>query len=98
MILGVLVTPFFYFVYRLSVFVSVFSLIPEKHQKKMLDSFRKLSARVYLHFFYEFQKRGFWVKAKNKAILTTVAIALVVSTAVVWASNNVDAIEDKIGD
>lgn len=33
----------------------------------------------------------------SKAQMTTAGIALVVAMAVVWASNNVDAIEDIIG-
>lgn len=37
------------------------------------------------------------MKPKTKALLVTAGIALLVSVAVTWASNNVDAVEDKIG-
>lgn len=37
------------------------------------------------------------MKPKTKAMLVTAGIALVVSAVVVWASNNVDAVEDAIG-
>lgn len=37
------------------------------------------------------------MKPKTKAMLVTGGIALVVAVAVVWASNNVDAVENVIG-
>jgi hypothetical protein len=37
------------------------------------------------------------MSSKNKQLLTTFGIVLAVSAAVVWASNNIDAIEDIIG-
>ncbi|GMM85148.1 hypothetical protein MTsN2n4_23750 [Pseudoalteromonas sp. MTN2-4] len=35
--------------------------------------------------------------AKNKTYLITAGIATVIAAVVVWASNNVDAVEDVIG-
>ncbi|ALO41782.1 hypothetical protein PP2015_1268 [Pseudoalteromonas phenolica] len=35
--------------------------------------------------------------AKNKTYLITAGIATFVAAVVVWASNNVDAVEDEIG-
>ena len=37
------------------------------------------------------------MSAKNKNYLITAGIAALVAAAVVWASNNVDAVEDAIG-
>ncbi len=37
------------------------------------------------------------MNAKNKGYLVTAVIALMVAAGVVWASNNVDAVENAIG-
>lgn len=37
------------------------------------------------------------MSAKTKGYLMTAAIAAVIAGVVVWASNNVDAVEDAIG-
>jgi len=37
------------------------------------------------------------MNAKTKGYVVTAVIALLVAAGVVWASNNVDAVEDQIG-
>jgi len=37
------------------------------------------------------------IKANHKTMLVTAAIALLIASGVVWASNNYDPVEDLIG-